>query len=413
MKRKTIEIVKEILYTFMNHWVIMMLAVTVMGLFGKEETGIGLWLAMWVVPLCLYFARAFVGNFFLFFLIHLIWPAIVVLSPVALLEKVLMMAIVLIYMVWSLKIRLTEKNGKDDSLFVSPVFSICVLGVLALMENFLCKKGWQNYYVAAILIYLGCYFVHHFIAEYLRFLRVNESSATNIPEREIFFSGLKQTLLFAGICLVVLLLTANIEWLASILSVVGRGLKALLTWLLSGEMEYSETTVTQTMEQMQGNMMDGMSEDTEPFFIWVLLEKIVLFLVPIAIIALVVFSAVSIFRFLWRRFHEERVREEKKVQDSRDVREALVIESEKKDRAGLFSFLNNRQKVRKLYKKRVLKSKEDIIGALNTEDLEYMTARECCDKIAAENLKKVYEKARYSDAEITAEDIKLLKSAEK
>ena len=98
--------------------------------------------------------------------------------------------------------------------------------------------------------------------------------------------------------------------------------------------------------------------------------------------------------------------------DSRkDIRESCAIESTKKESTSRFGFLNNRQKIRKIYRTQIIKNKNNIIGDHNPEILERMTAKECCDILSADRLQLIYEKARYSNAEITSADVKAVKTA--
>ena len=64
-----------------------------------------------------------------------------------------------------------------------------------------------------------------------------------------------------------------------------------------------------------------------------------------------------------------------------------------------------------MYRKRVLKSKALIVGTSGNKELEYLTAKECCDKISADSLKEIYEKARYSNASITADDVRTVRTS--
>ena len=43
------------------------------------------------------------------------------------------------------------------------------------------------------------------------------------------------------------------------------------------------------------------------------------------------------------------------------------------------------------------------------QQLKYLTAKECCDKLSEQKLKLVYEKARYSEQTISAEDVRMAK----
>jgi hypothetical protein len=95
--------------------------------------------------------------------------------------------------------------------------------------------------------------------------------------------------------------------------------------------------------------------------------------------------------------------------ENEDIREYCGIEKKSQRRTGGFFFRNNREKIRRLYQKKVLKRKAEIIQDQEQNKLKYFTARECCDRLAEEQLKAVYEKARYSEETITSEDVRLAK----
>ena len=75
-------------------------------------------------------------------------------------------------------------------------------------------------------------------------------------------------------------------------------------------------------------------------------------------------------------------------------------------RKNLLGFLSNEQRIRTLYKKRVIHDKAAIIGDKVEQELSYLTAKECCEKIGATELKEVYEKVRYSSEKVTSEDVR-------
>ncbi len=415
MKRKFIESGQALLVILINHLAVIGLGMTVMGLFQQEKNYIWLWCALLMVPIVLYFARVKIGNFFLFFALHLAVPVIVFFLPIWILPKIIMLVMVVMYVVWSINIRLKGRTMEEGLLL--PLFVISVLGIMTLIENLHSRMGWEWIYLGLAILYIAGYFIYCFINQYLHFLTVNESSAANIPEQEIFSSGMKQTVLFMGVSIVVLFLTANIGWVSYIMSWLGKGLLAVIRFLFSGisseEAEELESVVT---EQVQGDM--GMfAEESEPALFWVILEKIVMAAAALFLIGLVVFGIVMGFRYLWKHFHAKSLQENEKLHTGIDIRETCTIEKNKKESASWFTFLNHREKIRKVYRKQVLKHKTEIIGDYNLENLEYMTARECCDKmtpdskIATANLKMIYEKARYSAEEITAEDVKLVKAS--
>jgi hypothetical protein len=336
-------------------------------------------------------------------------PAGMFFLPIWILPKIIAFAMALIYMIWSISIRLKEKTPGEKVL--SPIFMIGALGAMTLVENMHTKKGWEPIYLYMVIIYIAGYCVYMYTSQYLNFLVVNESSAANIPEQQIFVSGMKQTMVFMAGGLCVLLMTANVGWLSYLMSGVGKVLLAFMRAIFAGIAQGQQEDVVveeEVVEQGSGGGMFG--EPADPALIWVILEKIAMAATAIIIVSTIIIMLYKGIKYLWDNFHAESIKEDKKIQNNIDIRESCVIEKQVKEGGGIFSFLSNREKVRRYYRKQMSKKKDMIIGDRDVEMLEYMTAKECCDKLDARNLKKIYEKTRYSAEEITSEDIKLAKS---
>jgi len=414
MRYKLIEEGQTMLVIILNHLPVIGLGMTGMGLFHQTNHYLWLWSIMLVVPVVLYLARLKMRNFFLFFASHLAAVVVVFFIPTGLLPKLIMLTMTVMYVVWSISIRLKSKKMGGEILL--PLFVIGVLVAMTLVENLYSKMGWELVYIGLAIIYIAGYFIYCFIKQYLHFLTVNESSAANIPEREIFASGMRQTTLFMAGSIAVLLLTANISWVSYVMSWLGKGLFAVLRFLFSGisieETEELEPLVQQSMPEVDMSMLE---EARDPAFFWVILEKIALTGTVVLLLGSVVIGIVMFFRYLWMNFRDRTKGESEVLQTGIDIREACAIAKNKNEVSNWFVFLNPREKVRKIYRKQVLKHKAEIIGAYNSENLEHMTARECCekmshdDRISVANLKLIYEKARYSAEEITTEDIKRIK----
>jgi hypothetical protein len=101
---------------------------------------------------------------------------------------------------------------------------------------------------------------------------------------------------------------------------------------------------------------------------------------------------------------------QKELNENDDIREYCGFEKQSSKKEHIFSFLNRREKIRKLYQKKVLNRKKELIGENAQKQLEYMTAKECCDRLSELNLKQMYEKARYSAEDISAEDVRLART---
>lgn len=412
MKRKWIGTGQDLLIILNNHLVLIAFAVMIMGMFRQDDHKLWLWSLLLSIPLIFYWARIKISNFFLFFALHLAIPAGFFFLPIHIVPKALMLFISSIYFIWSVKIR-TRAEGCGEGV-ASPLFVIGALGIMMFIETTYLQSGWAKIYIAMAIIYLAGYFIHIFIRQYMRFLLVNESTAANIPEAEIFNKGFGQSFLFAAGVATFLVLTVNVEFLSYIVSWIGSILYMLLKFLLSG-LSSTEEEVPQTppVEFVPPDMGMFAEPTGKPSFFWIFLEKLfviggIIFIV--GLVVLIIYAIVKGVWHLWNEFHKNPEIDEKQIDNGIDIREVCTIEKRKKEGSNLFAFLNNREKIRKIYRKQVLKNKIAIIKDSETQDLVYMTAKECCDRFEAEQLKKMYEKARYSADEIGADDVRTAKS---
>ncbi len=406
MKQKAIEIGNSILILFMNHWVVVSLAMFFMSLGGFETPYFGLWAFLFVLPVFLYFVRSYIHNFYLFFLIHIGLMIGVCSLPINIALKIVMAVMFLFYVALSIKTRLS--NAAEEVVFV-PAASVGIIGAVYIFHDFLIRKDWGIYYILSLLLYLTGFFFYFFMSQYISFVSVNQNSASNIPEREIFLSGIKQTGIYVAGGIFLLLLGANMEWLGYLLGILKAGLAAVLRFLFSF-IEYEAPEMnTMPREDGKGPDFGAFMEPGEPHPFWEFLGNVTMILVFAGLAVLLVVLVVKGYQYLKKCFYAPKKPKEEKVKVNQDIRENIQMEGRENRTLNLFSFLDNKERVRKIYRKRILKSKSSIIGDLNTNELQYFTAKECCDKISAQNLKQIYEKARYSGEEITFDEVKMAK----
>lgn len=407
MKKRAIEIGCDLLLFFKNHCAIVAIAMTLTGVCRYDAPLFGVWMTLLGIPLYLYITRKKVQNFFLFFFVQLLPVAVacVVSAPIGI--KLIALCMTVFYVISSIKIRLAEI---PQEVVFMPIVSIAIFGGAHIIEEFFLKNGWGYYYFFLTFLYVIAYFFYYFLERYLNFVLVNKNSASNIPEAEIFRSGMKQTGVYVACGVAIMLLCVNVEWLSYIIRLVGRGLLAVIRFFVSFLIQ--DTVKPETTQQAQGNRGDmaGFLEKGEAHPFWIFLEKVLMAAVFVGIIAAIIVGLVKGYQFLRKNFRKIE-KKHQEVQNGLDIRESCEIERGSGERSRWFSFLNNTEKIRKMYRKRVLKSKILIVGTSGNKELEYLTAKECCDKISADSLKEIYEKARYSNESITADDVRTVRTS--
>ena len=421
MNNKWIERVQDFLMMAMNHLILTVLAICIIGLFKESSPNLLLWTAMFVFPAGYYFVRGRVKKLIPFLLIHVLTPLAVLLVPVGWLLRAVMAVMAITYSIVSAKIRYREEPADDA--FLPPLGTGIFMGVVTLVENLYSKRGWEQYYLIIAILYFGLYFIEYFLGRYLFLRIVNKSSTGVIPEKAIFSAGAKQTLLFSVGSMAILFLAANIGWVSYVWSWIWRGLQLILRFLLSllPQGDVTESTPGTETPSGGGSGMPDLGDDKGNellHFIWIILEKLVYVAVILGAVVLAVVLVIRICRFLRSRFYRSREGQVILLEGGVDIHESCDIEREERAVSTWFSFLTPREKIRRIFKKQVWKNKEKIVGMRSPEMLGYLTAKECTEKIsqeqaAPEELTKLYEQARYGREDVGNDEVKRAKAAAK
>lgn len=400
MKLARIEGFKTFLSTQMNAWILYAVALALMILTGEGSTHILRWGLLSFYPFLLYLIRRKDFSFFVFIGSHLLLGTILLLLPVSgIFIRGLFSACVIVFTVYSIYLRMHTENWQDKA--IPPMVATAVLFVMLILLHTQQKGNQEPYYILIGVVYFSLYFVYSYIVQYLHFLKVNESSAGYIPVKKMFYAGLKMTVPYTITCGILLLLVGNISIINDIAGVVKKILIALLTFLLrnvggSKENPAPEEMVEEIWEEApEGEaFMPGKS-----LWLWEVIEKIGMLLVALFIIVVVITILRQIYHFVKNVFAEKKKKYGMVGEKQVDKRENCEVEkrvSRKKSR-NIFFLFSNREHIRRIYRKRV--KREACI-------LPNKTARECCEKLQAAPLAQIYEKARYSEMECSAEDLK-------
>ena len=354
MERKNIEKIQDVLGIILNHLLFVAGAITVLAFFRVDHPNLLLWIGLIIVPLLFY---------------HFV---------------------------------------KRPQKLVQPATFIICLAILSIVEKKISAQDWSDYYIIITFTYLIGYFIYYFINQFLRFWLLNQSTASNIPTSAIFRSGMGQTMGYVLCGSVILFLSAKVEWVKAIVAYIWTWIQNALQSISRGEDMSKPPTETpmQPDAGMSGNPFGEMlSED--PHYI---LRALVFFLIVTALVTGVVFCAHWIYYMIIDLdIFQKKVRHNGTLADNDDVREYCGVEKNSIRKKNTFLFRNNREKVRRIYQKRILKRKKELIGEQEESKLKYLTAKQCCDKLSEQQLKLVYEKARYSEEAISSDEVRLVK----
>lgn len=424
VKTERIELVIEILTSVMNHWSFFPLVMTALGL-SMRLMGIPiegapdflLWAVCGLIPISFFLARYYAERFWLFTLCHGAVLAVALAASAVLLstsQAVSCVTCAAAYIIYSFMLRLRE----NASVYSGSIHPLTALGLSA-AANFLFHReddmpDWDKYYLFILIGVLACYLMIHYLKHYLSFLRVNKSSAGYLPAKEILHSGIGFVLPYTLFGVLVLLLSLNVAWLEPILQVLKTGITSLLRILFMLLPRGGDSEVI-IIENAGGNSTDALAElpKSESFWLWELLEYVVIILFFCGCVYILFRAVKWLIRYIKEKFDNQKVDNQNIItgqEDVYDVREKCNVEKRGSDSrsGGLFQRFTPVERVRKLYKKRVLSGK---IKKEDRGELKFMTAKECGEALSLPDMAMLYERARYSDREITAEDVKRMKLA--
>ncbi len=395
-----IEGFKTFLTAQMNAWILFSVALTLMILSGESSFHMARWCVLSLYPFLLYLIRRKDWSFSAFIGCHLLLGTVLLLLPASgILVWGLSGAFVAAFTVYSIYLRMNTKSWQDK--VIPPMVATGMLFVMMIVLHTQGEGGREPYYILLGVIYFCLYFVYSYTVQYLHFIKVNESSAGYIPVRKMFVTGMKMTVPYTITCGILLLVAGNVSIINKIIDFVKKVLFHILSFLLRNAGGGEEGPVTEELaeEILQEAPAGEAFLPGKSFWFWEVVEKIGFFLVALLIIAAVVTAFRHILRFIRKAFARRRKKFELMVESQPDERENCEVER----RVSLKKFKNpfllfsNREHIRRIYRKRM--KKEACIKPSKT-------ARECCGEFEALPLAQIYEKARYSETECSAMDLK-------
>lgn len=299
---------------------------------------------------------------------------------------------------------------KKEPMLIPPPIFILVLGVMSLAEKIMSNHDRGIYYYVITFVYLIGYFLFYFTKKFLDFLKLNQNTASNIPISDIFRNGIGLTAFFTACSSVILLVSANIDWVKAIADKIWSWVLVILGYIFSGIDTKPPLTGKEEMTQKDPQMGSSNMSEVIPIETLESIRNIIVVMLIVTIILGLCFFLYYIYCVI-KGLEGPDIRKKKNINlvENEDVREYCGVEKNPQRKTGGFILRSNREKVRRLYQKKLIKRKKELIGEQEQQMLKYLTAKECCDKLSEQQLKRVYEKARYSEEIISPEDVRLVK----
>ncbi len=417
---RRVSLIEELITQQMNHWFLfsgVLTALEIVSGYSSYPAGSALLWALCSLYQPLYLIlRVKIKRFFPMLLLHVIAAPPV---PAALwflhreTSAFLFGLCAVCYGAYSVVLRI----GSQNNVKTSPLHPLAGAAITAFSLTFLHYQGITDrdfIYILPLIFALSLYALTLYIRQYKRFITVNESSAGYIPAAEMFRSGFGLTAVFAAAGAVLLTAAANLGNYANLWRMIKGRIRDFIRRIFSGASSPKAQTPPMGEAQMQPvdpSAQTGLYSNTTE--IWKILERAALIITACALIFCAAVALVKLVLFLRLRFLAIRRAascERAEGEPQPDLREKCDVEKISVKKEPWSSRLSCAQRIRRLYKKRILSSVGELAGG-SRERLKSMTAGECGRRLDEQPMAGIYAETRYSQREADADDVRRMKKA--
>lgn len=416
MKFRKLDLLHEFLAEQMNHWMLFPAVLMVMGLSGaylrRGAPNILLWVLCGLLPPLFFLMRDRVRHFFPFLLLHIAVASPALLFPFGnSIERFLSAACSIGYMLHSFYVRMKGKSPYTVPFHPSVGIILAIISII--LQHYQGEKGWDIYYVISLAVSLAIYALVMYIQQYKDFLAINESSTGFLPAAEMFRSGFLLVLFYVIPGAFLLILFASIGDLGNLWAAVKSRVILLLRSLFArfnqeGQLTEPLPDTEMPLDEFTPQIMDA----SKTWMIWRVLEIIAFVVMSLALVIFLVWAVIAVIQFIRSRFargftHKKNVRDD---EEDIDFREKCEIESIPLRRRRFSEFLSPAQRIRRLFKKRLLTDVQFLADG-NPQRLGLLTPKECGERLDEQQMARIYEQVRYSAKEATNDTLRQMKSA--
>ncbi len=370
----------EFLTMQLNHWVLFLPAMTLMGLMagltGSGKPDWSMWALVGLLPFLCFLIRRRQRRFAGFCGLHLVLLVLALLIPTAdICSRILCIFYTAYCLISSFSIRLKEREAPSATSAFSPALMVAAAAASFLLNHFQGRPDWDRFYFFPLIGCLALYNIVCYLESYQEFLEQHRTTVGSLPAAEILRSGLPPVLGYSLLCALVMLLS------------VKRGMLALLRVFFSlfspKEGSQSEYLQEQPVFPTVGET-PLLPTAEEPFWLWKILELVIAAAILLGLLYGIVRLLIFLAGYIRERFSD--------------------------DFAGkAFSgFLSPEIKIRKLYRKKLLACAAEPAEAAK---LPFLTARDSEKQLNLHGMAAYYEKARYSAEKPTRQDVRGMQDA--
>ena len=303
---------------------------------------------------------------------------------------------------------------KDDSSDYKPIPLVVIIimtVVVAFIFQYIRLFEYQKNVIYIMIWNVMLYSVASYVNKYMKFLELNKHSVGYMPIKTVLGSGVISMLGFSTMLSVLLIMVTNIGQMGDVLQYIRRFLEFLGAKIREFIKKFRPTpqegSKSEALDLVGGTGQISLEKISDKNSVW----DIILSVLVIIILLWIAYKLIRmLLEFLSGLFTYDgsgtTVKKEEDIYEKTDVIEKL--DAPKKE--GIFAAMNPALRIRRRFRKKVLSEEKKIAEAGKKDRMELYTARECSGILENTEMGNLYEKARYSPYECTAEDVKRMKN---
>lgn len=415
MTIKQVKTIHNYIMIFQNHWCFYIVIYMLLMVAGKNYRVPGvhwlIWLGIVILPYVFSKLKGMKKGKGLRYPIYLLALLAVYMMPV---PHITYTIIYLVAVAYYCVITEMYDWTKEDSSEYKPI-PIVIIMIMSLVVVFIFQYlklyEYQRNVIYILIWNMILYSVASYVNKYMKFLELNRHSVGYMPIKTVLGSGVISMLGFSSMLSILLIVVANIGQMGDVLQYIRRFLKflgeKLREFLKRFRKEPGEGPEMEAVDM--GGTMEQVSLPSVPEnnSVWdtilVILLGIVLLWIAYKVIRMVLEFLNNLFAFSGDGVQ---MKKEEDIHERSDVVEKLEVTKKE----GFFTAMNPALRIRRRFRKKVLSEEKRIVEVGKRDRMELYTARECSGIMENTELGNLYEKARYSPYECTAEDVKRMKS---
>ncbi|MBR4540856.1 MAG: hypothetical protein IKO54_01620 [Lachnospiraceae bacterium] len=415
-KERTLILIREVIVTQTNHWSLFALSyglsVMLSAAYDIPRLNLLLWGVMGLGLIVNYFIRLKTRRMGTSILLHFLVFLLMSVTGLTCWEYLALHGgFAFFYCLLSLVKQYGGQEQEDEA------FSIPVIAILICAPFFvLTLNQYENItgiYRNLLICLFTMFFMQHYFGRYGRFVKLNEHSAGFFPKSEIMGAGLKNVIIYVGVSAGLFFGIANMKALTEFGNFIKEKLGYWIKYLLRKIFGSNEEVEQIAAERLDYNDYDsltaklGQAEIKEESLFSIIIQKIIWFMIILLILYALYRFVKKILALFSMKLDTEGVIVDELVMDVRESCDKSSIK-EKKTREKRF-FLTPREKVRRFFRYSAKEKCYRICKSGDPAALGYKTSGECGNAVGVPELSALYDRARYSEEEITEQDVSEMK----